>query len=69
MVKAGHYKLKSCQKHLFLASYPFGLLLAACRSPVGPRSGVQASIWAVLVYGNHKKWVVAGGLGALKIAF
>ena len=31
--------------------------------------GVYASRWAILRLGNHKKWGVAGGLGALGIRF
>ena len=32
-------------------------------------TGVYASRWAILRGGNHKKWGVAGGLGALGIGF
>ena len=31
--------------------------------------GVYVSRWAILRLGNHKKWGVAGGLGALGIRF
>ena len=30
-------------------------------------TGVYVSRWAILRLGNHKKWGVAGGLGALGI--
>ena len=49
-----------------LGTHLFGLELAACRS-LG--IGVYASIWAILRDGNHKKWGIAGGVGALGIAF
>ena len=52
-----------------LGTHLFGLELAACRSLVGLGIGVQASVWAILRGGNHKKWCVAGGVGALGIAF
>ena len=32
-------------------------------------TGVYVSLWAILRLGNHKKWGVAGGLGALGIRF
>ena len=32
-------------------------------------TGVYVSRWAILRLGNHKKWGVAGGLGALGIRF
>ena len=32
-------------------------------------SGVYVSRWAILRGGNHKKWGIAGGLGALGIRF
>ena len=32
-------------------------------------TGVQPSPWAILRVGNHEKWGVAGGLGALGIRF
>ena len=32
-------------------------------------AGVYASRWAIPRGGNHKKWGVAGGLGALGIRF
>ena len=47
----------------------FGLPLAACRSPMGLDTGVWALVKAILRGGNHQKWVVAGGLGALEFAF
>ena len=52
-----------------LGTHLFGLELAACRSLVRLRIGVSASVWAILRGGNHKKWGVAGGVGALGIAF
>ena len=47
----------------------FGRPFAACRSPLGLGAGVSASVRAILRGGNYQKWVVAGGLGALEIAF
>ena len=35
----------------------------------GVYTGVYVSRWASLRLGNHKKWGVAGGLGALGIGF
>ena len=52
-----------------LGTHLFGLELAACRSLVGLSIGVYASVWAIPKAGNHKKWGVAGGVGALGIAF
>ena len=52
-----------------LGTHLFGLGLAACRSLVGLGIGVQASVRAILRAGNHKKWGVVGGVGALGIAF
>ena len=52
-----------------LGTHLFGLDLAACRSLVGLGTGVSASVWAILSGGNHLKWGVAGGAGALGIAF
>ena len=52
-----------------LGTHLSGLELAACRSLVGLGIGVQVSVWAILRGGNHKKWGVAGGVGALGIAF
>ena len=52
-----------------LGTHVFGLELAACRSLVGLSTRVEASVWAILRGGNHKKWGVAGGVGALGIAF
>ena len=52
-----------------LGTHLLGLELAACRSLVGLGIGVYASVWAILRGGNHKKWGVAGGVGALGIAF
>ena len=47
----------------------FGPPLAACCSPLSLGMGVLALVTAILRGGNHQKWVVAGGLGVLKIAF
>ena len=38
-------------------------------APSDPWYGVYVSRWASLRLGNHKKWGVAGGLGALGIGF
>ena len=47
----------------------FGLPLATFRGPLGAGTGVLASVSAILGGGNHQKWVVASGLGALEIMF
>ena len=47
----------------------FVLPLAACRSPLGLGTRVYASVRAISRGGNHQKWAVAGGLGALEIVF
>ena len=68
------------KSHLFAPTRPWTLLthlgihlfvleLAACRRLVGLGIGVYASDRAIPRGGNHKKWGVAGGVGALGIAF
>ena len=52
-----------------LDTHLFGLELVACYSLVGLGIGVQDSVWAIVRGGNHKKWGVAGGVGALGSAF
>ena len=65
------------KKHFFFTRWTFlthfgthlfGLCLAACRSPLGLGTGVWVLVRAILRGGNHQKWLVAGGLGALEIA-